>query len=429
MNKSTNAREVPPAPDAKLWYCAACTKLITPAGSEGAINAVGEHYCETCTMLNSELSQSDAQKNARAGTFTAINSCVLQAPEEMSGRTEKEAANIQRVASPANSRQVSMVTLAMMAGAAGALIAGVLVAAFFMFSRQPQVTVIQPAPSVAPLISQPQPSRTEGEPAKPVKVLERETVPQTNAVSMSAEQKPSDFQTKVTIHPVNPDSPGLLQWPNAGEKPKPKEAAGAAISSDRTPDLIEYTPPTTIEQKTPSANDTHRIEYLFQKESDLENWKQLETGWSIADGALTCARPGLNQRIELSTVLTGNVVVTYEGRSQADVGLSFVNANDPSKFDRVIVGGMKGDQVGLMSAGKGKPKTIPCRIADGQSHIIEVRRSSKGLRLYIDKKDVAFLPAEQMQQLSEYRLRLHLWNLPGTFSRLVIDTKPKEETE
>ncbi|MGD0089100.1 MAG: SUMF1/EgtB/PvdO family nonheme iron enzyme [Planctomycetota bacterium] len=210
----------------------------------------------------------------------------------------------------------------------------------------------------------------------------------------------------------------------------------APSEDTKFPDKAEFTVKLSKSSTTPAteqvkqtAGRSNVIEFPFKNVSELEQWNQIEPGWTVTNGALTCAKPGLNQRIELVQAFSGNIAISYDGATQADMGLSFLDGKDESKCDRVIVGGMTGDQVGLAATGKTKPKLMQLRVADGKIHHVEVVRKEGALALSVDGKQVMELPASQTHNPQFFKIRLHLWDKPGSFGQLVIQKHLKREEE
>lgn len=172
----------------------------------------------------------------------------------------------------------------------------------------------------------------------------------------------------------------------------------------------------------PSVAQAGKWEFQFTREDDLKDWNQVEPGWSFGMDGLSCAKPAVNQRIEFQSVLEGEVTVRYEGRTGGDLGLSFVDAKEPATiFDRIVVGGQDGQKAGILSPGKGASKMVAWSVADGEVHSVVVVRSKEVLTLRIDGKEVVSVPNSETHNPSKYKLRLHLFEKPGIFTKVSIE--------
>jgi hypothetical protein len=219
---------------------------------------------------------------------------------------------------------------------------------------------------------------------------------------------------KETPETPRPQPPVVVEKPSVQSMPPPKEKS----------EPLPAPPLKTAAPRDPPIRETQKqFHYPFDKADDLRDWKQLEPGWTIR-GGLTCERPAVNQRIEWRHTLSGTVKIVYEGVTQGDLGISFADEAAPERiFDRVVIGGPDGKKVGLLSPGKGAPKLIDCQIADGNSHQIAVRRSKESLSLSVNGKEVLSVPNDQTHNPKKYKLRLHLFDRPGTFTKLSIETE------
>jgi hypothetical protein len=177
--------------------------MIMPIGAEGTVGLDGEHYCDVCAMtLPKERGSADG------GEFTAITGAVTSAavkePEQ-----QPQVVVIHRPGGETPRHQYSPVTLVMVAGAAGALMAGVLVGAFFIFAKPSQVAAPQPKVQLAPVL--PQPLLAVKEAPKTPAPSGKVDPPPTPAAKVEETTKagPPEPVNKVTVHPVN--HPPLLR--------------------------------------------------------------------------------------------------------------------------------------------------------------------------------------------------------------------------
>jgi hypothetical protein len=224
----------------------------------------------------------------------------------------------------------------------------------------------------------------------------------------------------------------------AAPEPTPKKGPPVLLIAPQPPHLPPVVapvpappaPPATGPKRSANQKAPDRWEYSFRDPEDLKDWLPIEPGWVCGEEGLTVAvKPVLNHRLEWSREIAGGVTVTYQGASRADVGLSFVDAANPARFDRVLAGGPTGREVGIQPAEKDERRVEERLVGDGRLHELKVVRDTARLALFVDGVEVAGLPNERTVNPSRARLRLHLYDQPGRFLNLTIQlTGPQGET-
>jgi len=235
-----------------------------------------------------------------------------------------------------------------------------------------------------------------------------------NSIPASGEEPPPPPSTEVETFVIDPGGepppPRIVDDPSGGNT---GVAPGPATAPRETPSKPE---------PTPLSEPSGPWDYAFIKDSEMNDWKSIENGWSVSKGRLYCASQALIQRIEWKKELKGDVVIRYEGRSAADLGLSIVDAKDSSKVDRIVVGGMTGTQVGIFSTGGGDPALAELAPALDRRRKVEVARKGGKLSLVVDGKKVSQDVAGTVDASASFKIQFSLWDNSGSFERVSIQT-------